>query len=89
MFFTSECHFTFGWSHGASEALLGETSTSRECSILVKEHKPSAIGAIWQSMNTRIGGHGNCYATFNIPTSVDKNPKYQSCIFEGRLNINS
>ena len=83
VFFVEPCQFYVGWSYEASEELIDNTPTSRECVIIVKGHKPRAIGVIWQSRNTKIGGQGNCFAIFDNPTSTDDNPTYHTCLFDG------
>ena len=50
--------------------------------MFVKEYYPAARGAVWQAVDTKRGGEGNCMVLISN-TGVDDNPTYQTCLFEG------
>ena len=54
--------------------------------MFVKEYYPAARGAVWQAVDTNRGGEGNCMVLISS-TGVDDNPTYQTCLFEGEIEI--
>ena len=54
--------------------------------MFVEEHHPTANGAMWQAIDTSMGGEGSCYAIFNA-FKIKANPTYRTCFFAGERRI--
>ena len=78
------CVFLNGLFRSVSYERLDNTNSAKECAVLVKKEKPSAIGATWYTMDNAMH---NCIANFGSSDGIVVSKNYKSCLFAGKCIV--